>query len=844
MNKPQAFFDAAKLPGLSSEKAHQKLFRDGYNEISSNRKSSSTIVREVTSEPMFLLLVICGALYLLLGEFKEAILLLGFVVFIVFITIYQEYRTERALEALRDLTSPRALVIRDSVHKRIAGREVVRGDIIIVSEGDRVPADASLIQGASINLIADESMLTGESVPVNKMNMDAIYSGSLIVKGQGVAEVYATGRYTEIGKIGKALSSIEQEKTLLQKETSNTVKIVSIFSFVSCLLLVVIYGLTNGNWLEGTLAGIALAMGTIPEEFPVVLTLFLAIGAWRISKQNVLTRRVPAIETLGAANVLCVDKTGTLTLNQMKVEALKPLGNEIWTQNETDYPESHHLLLEYAILASQKDPFDPMEKAILDAGQRLLAGTEHLHAGWNILREYPLTPDLLAVSNVWISPDGDEVLIASKGAPEAIIDLCHLDSNSQDVILMQTKNLSDMGLRVLGAAKSTFRPDSWKENDFALPNEQHDYKFEFLGLIGLVDPVRDEVPEAINECYNAGMRTIMITGDYPGTARNIAASIGLREPDQVITGQELDMMDDIRLQELIRTVNVFARVVPEQKLRIVNALKRNGDIVAMTGDGVNDAPALKSAHIGIAMGGRGTDVARESSALVLTDDSFTSIVAATRLGRRIYDNIRKALYFVISAHVPIAGMSLLPVFLEMPLALLPVHIVFLELVIDPACSMVFEAEVEEDGIMKRPPRSKDQKVFDRQALSFSLLQGLSILVVVFFVYVFSKSSTLAFSVMLFSDLALILSNRSWSHSSFDLFFRFHNKAFWCVFVGASLFLFVCLYFETLRRVFHFDLLGLPGILLCVMSGILMTLYFDFLKTTVLPHSRNKNDTFS
>jgi Ca2+-transporting ATPase len=780
----------------------------------------------------------CGALYLLLGELGEAVLLLAFVILIIFITIYQEYKTERALEALRDLSSPRALVIRDSDHKRIAGREVVCGDIIIVSEGDRIPADAWLIHGASINLSVDESMLTGESVPVTKLDMDNIYSGSLVVKGQGVAEVHATGRNTEMGKIGKALNLIEQEKTLLQKETSDIVKVASVFSFVSCMLLVIIYGLNNGNWLEGMLAGIALAMGTIPEEFPVVLTLFLALGAWRISRKSVLTRRVPAIETLGAANVLCVDKTGTLTLNQMKVAAIKPFESYTWTQDDPgNYPESHHSLLEYAILASQIDPFDPMEKAILDAGKRLLSGTEHLHTGWNILREYPLTPDLLAVSNVWISTDGEELLIASKGAPEAIIDLCHLDPYNQNIILEQTRKLSSSGLRVLGAAKSTFRPDGANVNDFTLPNEQHDYKFEFLGLIGLIDPVRDEVPDAINECYSAGMRTIMITGDYPGTARNIAAGIGLKKPDLIITGQELDRMDDVKLRELIRTVNVFARVVPEQKLRIVNAFKSNGDIVAMTGDGVNDAPALKSAHIGIAMGGRGTDVAREAAALVLTDDSFTSIVAATRLGRRIYDNIRKALSFVVSVHVPIAGMSLLPVFLEMPLALHPVHIVFLELVIDPACTVVFEAEMEEEGIMKRPPRSPSETIFNRETLSFSFIQGLSTLAVVFSVYILSESSTLAFSVMLFSNLALILSNRSWSHSSFDLLFRFHNVAFWFVFAGASLFLFVCLYFETLRRIFHFELLGFTDILLCVTLGILMTLYFDFLKTTRIASKR-------
>lgn len=819
-------FDAAELPGLSSEDVSRRLLRDGHNEVEgAKKKNVLLIVKEVACEPMFLLLMACGGLYLFLGEFEEALMLMGFVALIVFITIYQEFKTERALEALRDLSSPRALVIRDGEHKRIAGRDVVRGDIIIVSEGDRVPADAEIIDGASINLAADESMLTGESVPVNKMGHEKIYSGSLIVKGQGVAKVFAIGGGTEMGKIGRALQSVEQEETLLQKETGRTVKLVSIFSFVSCVVLILAYGITHKNWIDGILAGIALAMATIPEEFPVVLTLFLALGAWRISKKHVLTRRVPAIETLGAANVLCVDKTGTLTVNRMSVGALKPLETQVFEPalDKERLPESHHPLLEYAILASQKDPFDPMEKAIIASGKTLLAGTEHLHAGWEIYREYPLTPDLLAVSNVWRSPDGGEWEIAAKGAPEAIIDLCHLDEAARGKILAQTQELSERGLRVLGVAESSF------DGNNTLPQQQHDFRFKFLGLIGLIDPVREDVPGAIKECYDAGMRTIMITGDYPGTAKNIALSIGLKNPDGIITGSELDAMNDDKLREKIRTVNIFARVVPEQKLRIVNAFKANGDVVAMTGDGVNDAPALKSAHIGIAMGDRGTDVAREAAALVLTDDSFPSIVAATRLGRRIYDNIRKALSFVVSVHVPIAGLSLIPAFLKWDLILLPVHIVFLELVIDPACSIVFEAENEEEGIMQRPPRSPNEKLFDRKTLSLSLIEGFSTLLAVFAVFMFTGSRTITFGALLFTNLALILSNRSWTHCSLDLLLNRHNSAFWGVLIGAIVFLWVCLSFAFLRRLFHFEQMSAVQILGCFGVGALLTVWFDFIK---------------
>ena len=734
--------DIKKITGLSEAEAANRLKTEGHNELpATKQRSIFAIAFEVVREPMFLLLVACGALYLILGDKEEALMLIGFVFIVMGITLYQERKTERALEALRDLSSPRALVIRDGVEKRIAGREVVRGDILVVSEGDRVPADAALL--SCVNFSTDESLLTGESVPVRKVaaetvgemgrpggdDLPFIYSSTLAVSGQGVAQVLATGAQTEIGKIGKALQAVESEETLLQKGTARLVRNLSIVGLSLCAIVVVVYGLTRGDWLHGFLAGITLAMATLPEELPVVLTIFLALGAWRISQKQVLTRRVPAIETLGSATVLCVDKTGTLTLNRMSVSKIFAAGQfyAIDSAPEAQLPETFHELVEFSILASQIDPFDPMEKAILQLGEIYLTQTEHLHRDWSLVHEYPLSKKLLSLSRVWESPNGTDYVIAAKGAPEAIADLCHFNEAQLQELSGPINAMADNGLRVLGVAKARF-----EQTD--LPGEQHDFTFEFLGLIGLADPVRPTVPDAIKECYTAGIRVVMITGDYPGTAQNIARQIGLTPSDKFITGSELDHLDDAELQKRVQDVNIFARVVPEQKLRLVNALKANGEIVAMTGDGVNDAPALKSAHIGIAMGGRGTDVARESAALVLLDDDFSSIVQAVKLGRRIFDNIKKAIAYIFAIHVPIAGMSLIPVLFKWPLVLMPVHIMFLELIIDPACSTIFEAEPEEADVMKRPPRNPKESLFGRRMVIMSLLQGFSVLLIVLVVF--------------------------------------------------------------------------------------------------------------
>ncbi|NTU58444.1 MAG: cation-translocating P-type ATPase [Chlorobiaceae bacterium] len=803
--------------GLSADEVNARLERDGWNELpSGGRRSFFVILFDVVREPMFLMLIACGLIYLFLGSVEDALMLLGFVVVIIGIAIVQEGRTERALEALRDLSSPRALVMRDGEQQRIAGREVVQDDILLLSEGDRIPADAVLLSASSVS--TDESLLTGESFAVRKTcrtgmtppavpggdDLPFVYSGTLMVKGHGIAKAIQTGPRTQIGRIGIALGSLSQEEGLLQRQMRKVVQTISIYSLLLCIVVAVAYGFTRHDWLNGLLAGLTLAMATLPEEFPMVLVIFLALGAWRISRFNVLTRRVSAVEMLGAATVLCVDKTGTLTENRMTVRQVYAEGAIYEIDGKgNSLPEEVHEAVEYSILASPPDPFDPMEKAMRELGEKALSNTEHLHRDWELQREYPLSDQLLAMSHVWRSKAGSGYIIAAKGAPEAIADLCHLDELQTASLQSVIDTIASSGMRVIGVARATLGSQP-------LPEEQHDYDFTFVGLLGLEDPVREGVPEALKECHEAGMRMIMITGDYPSTARRIGDQIGLAGTERIITGPELEGMGDEELGERIDSTSIFARVHPGQKLRIVEALKRRNEVVAMTGDGVNDAPALKAAHIGIAMGGRGTDVAREAASLVLVDDHFDSIVRAVKMGRRIYDNIQKAMAFILSVHLPIAGMSLLPVLLNWPLALLPAHILFLELIIDPSCSIVFEMEQEERGIMKRPPRKLDEALLGRKIVIRSLVQGSLIFLFVLVMYAImlqngygeAESRMIAFAGVVAGNIGLIFTNRSWNEPMLRSM-KVPNPAMWWVTVGALLFLGIVAGVPLMRDLFRF-----------------------------------------
>jgi len=833
-----------EIKGLTEEQAGTLLLSEGYNELpSSKRKSIFHIAFEIMKEPMFILLVSCGIIYLFLGDKAEALMLLGFVFMVMGITFYQERKTERALEALKDLSSPRALVIRDGKHRRIAGREVVPGDMILLSEGDRVPADGVVIWNN--NLSCDESLLTGESVPVRKSegSPDAsqgppggddtpyVFSGSMAVQGQAIVEIKGTGPKTELGRIGTALRSVEQGSTRLQKEINDLVKKTAIIGAVLCVMVFVVYGLSRHDWLKGFLAGLSLAMAMLPEEFPVVLTIFFALGAWRISKKRVLTRRVPVIETLGSATVLCVDKTGTLTMNKMTIETIfagDKLHDTAGGLNFREHPGVEEVV-EAGIMACQKDPFDPMEKAFRELGKAAGIESGKIFDSMEFVREYPLSKDMLALSHVFRKPSADSYFVACKGAPEAIMDICHVENSEKEKITAKVNEMAAMGYRVLGVAKADY-------GEKTLPENQHDFVFKFLGLVGLADPVRPQVKNAVAECYAAGIRVVMITGDYPATAVNIARQIGLKDSDKVISGSELDSLPGQEMLARMKETNVFARVVPEQKLKIVNMLKAAGEVVAMTGDGVNDAPALKSADIGIAMGARGTDVAREASALVLLDDDFESMVAAVRMGRRIFDNLKKALSYIVSVHVPIAGLSLIPVLFKWPLIMMPVHIVFLELIIDPACSTVFEAEHEEKDVMKRKPRGKNDPVFGVRPVIISLLQGLVVLGIVLAVFVFSgklnagenEARTMAFLTVVISNLCLILTNLSWTRSVFEII-RDPNPAMWWVISGASALITAVLLIPGLRKLFGFGILHLNDFLICIGAGLLSIAWFEVAK---------------
>ncbi len=849
--------------GLTVQAAIARLKQDGHNELpSAQSRSYLAIAWGTIQDPIFLLLVGGGVIYWLLGDLQEALILMGFVLFLMGISLYQEGKTEHAIAALRDLSSPRALVIRDGQRQRIAGRDVVRGDVCVLAEGDRVPADAIVL--SCTNLSTDESLLTGESLPVRKIaavgniemsrpggdGLPFVYSGTLVVQGQGVIEVQAIGTQTEMGKIGNALQGVTSESTPLQREMNRLVSRLFWIALSLCVAIVVIYGFTTGDWLKGILAGITLAMAILPNEFPVVVTIFLALGAWRISQNHVLARRVAAVETVGAATVLCVDKTGTLTLNQMAVQQLCAYDS---SENRQVYdlalcaqkplPESVHELVEFCILASQRDPFDPMEKAFKQLGDHYLAGTEHLHHDWKLLREYPLSPDLLAMSHVWQSADAKQYEIAAKGSPEAIVDLCHFTPEQQHTLAIQVSAMAAKGLRVLGVAKvalleapPAFLPPHPSIDPKHLPDKQHDFPFQFLGLVGLSDPVRPTVAAAIQECHTAGIRVVMITGDYPETAQAIARQVGLLQTGDTITGSELDDMSDIELQQRIEHTSIFARAVPEQKLRIVNALKNKGEVVAMTGDGVNDAPALKAAQIGIAMGQRGTDVARESAALVLLDDDFSSIVQAVKLGRRIFDNLRKAMSYLVAIHIPIAGMSLIPVLFKLPLVLLPIHVAFLHLIIDPACSIVLEAEPAEENVMKRPPRNPREPLFGKKTLGLALLQGGGILVIILTIFAIAiarkqgelDARALTFTTLILANLGLILSEGSTSRLSLKVL-RSPNPALWWVLGGGLFFLAIVLYVPIVRNLFSFSFLHPIDLAICLGGGAISLLWFELLK---------------
>ena len=814
--------------GLTTEEANRRLLENGYNELPVSKvKNVWYIALEVIKEPMFLLLISCGVLYIILGDLKEGIILLSTIFIIISITFFQYRKTEKALEALKKLSSPRVVIIRDDIEVRLSGREVVPGDVIIVNEGDRISADAKIL--SCTNLTVDESSLTGESMPVSKDiegGSTEIFSGTLVVHGKGIAEVLKTGIKSQLGKIAVSLNQVSDEETRLQKEMKVFIRQLAIFGIFVSISVVLLFYFTRGNFIHSLLNGLSASMAILPEEFPVVLTVFLALGAWRLSKNKVLTRKPSAIETLGSATVLCSDKTGTITQNKMEVVALY---NGITNFSKNEFENNKGEIAQLATIlnnATPMDSIDPMEKAIINLHKDIVTTTNVV---WKLIKEYSLRKELLAMTRVLWSESDHTISVSTKGAPETIFNLCKL-SESEEFKHMQVVNaMAEKGYRVLGIASS-------KTSESNLPETQNEFDFKFEGLVAFEDPIRPEVPAAIKDCMSAGVRVIMITGDFPATAKTIAAQAGLLVED-VISGDELRKLSDDELKQKIKHVTVFARVVPEQKLRIVEALKANGEIVAMTGDGVNDAPALKAANIGIAMGNKGTDVAREASSIVLLDDNFASIVSAIRLGRRIFDNLQKAMSYIISIHIPIIGLTLIPSFLvSIPLFLYPLHIVFMELIIDPVCSIAFESEQDEKGIMSRPPRNQDKKFFGFKLMAYSIFQGTLLLAMVLLVYFVSVKEghtegevrAIAFSTLIIGNIFLILTNLSLTRNIFSVFIE-GNRAAILILASALVMLVLVVSVPSLQVIFNFEFPGFGHFFTALIGATAMLTVLEIIK---------------
>jgi Ca2+-transporting ATPase len=828
------------LKGLNPSEVIESRKQFGINELEyKERKRYIQLLLDVLKEPMFLLLLTCGIIYFIIGEFSEAVILLFWVIMVVFITFYQYSKAEKSLAELKKLAISNAHVIRDGVQISIPSREIVPKDILMIHQGDRIPADGEIIEAS--NLSVDESILTGESLPVEKKEMNqypeksTVYGGTLVVSGRAFIKVSHTGKNSEFGKIGKSLKEIEIVPDKLQREMRGIVNRLFVLGALFSVFVIISYYLTRGDFIQSLLNGIATAMAMLPEEFPVVLTVFLSIGAWRLSKINLLTRKPSAIENLGSITALCSDKTGTITENKMIVSSIY-IQNELISFDEFQSKKAQITpLIEASFFASHAQTIDPMERAIEACYKTIQL---NLNKPLQLVKEYLITHEMTAMTRV-LKTEDQHLIVYSKGAPETILSLCKMEEVDQKRILEIVNDQARKGQRILAVAKT-----AWLTAE--LPNKQADFLLDFLGLIGFEDPIRQDVPKAIEECKEAGIRVIMITGDYPSTAESIAKKAGIIEVDSILTGSDLEKMDDQELGLKIKSIHVFARIVPNQKLRIIKALQSNGEIVAMTGDGVNDAPALKAADVGIAMGDKGTDVARESAALILLDDRFSTIVAAIRSGRKIMDNLEKAMTYILAVHVPIVGLTLLPAFfLELPIILLPMHIVVLELMIDPICSLAFESEKEEKNLMKRPPKNPRLTFFGRDKVLKSILIGLLLFLFATMVYFGSlhfgfaanEIRTLTFSMLIFCDIFLVLSTLSKSRTIIQVLLEKNISLLVILFITLA-FLLVMIENKYLNELFQFQKTSF----IYVIYAFLFSIVFGFLLEGVKYFERKKENS--
>ena len=807
------------IKGLTKDEVVKSREKYGVNKLAEKKKQPLIIkIISIFKEPMFLLLIIAASIYFIVREYSDGIMMLIFVFGICFIEYMQEAKTDKALEELNKLSSLNVKVIRDGKEEAMSSEDVVVGDIVLLEEGDSVPADGKVLYGQSLGV--NESSLTGESEvvykntkddDVNHFKLNMCYSGTNVTNGLGIIEIVAVGKNTEFGRIGESLNDIKTEKTPLEKQINKLVFVCTIISGIVFVLTIIINYINHPELVfsdrivEAILSGVTIAMATIPEEIPVVLTVFLAMGAWNLTKKKTLTRNMKTIETLGAVNVLCTDKTGTLTENKMKVQ---------------DVYEYDNLCIETSYLSCPLVAYDPMDVAI----KEYCLSKEEFGKDLKITKEYAFTPETKMTGQVW-----NDKILCVKGAYESVLSLCNLDEQTYSQIKAKIDSYSNDGFRVLAVAR--------QDDLTSIPNSFSDSILNFVGLIALYDPPRDGVSESLSDCYSAGVRVIMITGDNGETAKGIAKKINLENYDEVITGNELEKMSDEELFEKAKTVNIFARVYPNHKMRIVKALQKDNKIVAMTGDGVNDAPALKKANVGIAMGKRGTNVAKESADLILLDDNFNTIVRAIENGRGIYSNIRKAISYIIAIHIPIALLSLFVPLFKLPTFLLPIHVMLLELIIDPTSSIVFQRIKPSKDIMKENPRNINESILNLKSAITSVLQGLLIFLVVFITYFVlvrgnagsNLSVTIAYATLVLSIMLITyqLRGHEWTLRAFVRSFK--DRVSLIVNLGVMIGLIVLIYIPFFNSLANTSPLGLKWWLVIICLVLLSVVPFDILK---------------
>jgi Ca2+-transporting ATPase len=806
-----------QLQGLSDAEVQAKRARYGRNTLYLRPKRQFWhILLEVIREPIFLLLVLGCLLYFAIGDNTEAWLMVASICFVVAIEIIQEYRSERALEALRLFAQPKVRVLRNGAETSIDTEDLVVDDILIFAEGDRLAADGLVLNQHDLSI--DEAVLTGESLPVTKSDADGsnrLFQGTVVASGMGKARVTAIGAQTEFGKLGKSIESKESEPTPLQNQIDRFVRQMMLAGLVAFLIVFAINYYYVGAIAAALIFSLAFALALIPEEIPVAFTSFMALGAYRMTKRNILVKQPKTVESLGSATVICLDKTGTITENRMSVAEVLDFG----AQNRC---------LEYAMWASEPQPFDAMEKAIHTAFAD--AGADK-PMGYQLIHEYPLGGVPPMMTHIYESATGSRI-VATKGAVERVMLVCRgLDNPTRTQILKQTHDLASKGYRILGVASA-----DWPDADF--PEDQDAFPWQFEGLVALFDPPKPNIQDVFNKFYTAGIEVKMITGDYPETALNIARQSGLKHNDTVLTGERIMRLSDAELQQVVESTTVFARMFPDAKLRVVEALKANGEVVAMSGDGVNDGPALKAAQIGVAMGKRGTEIAKGAASMILLDDNLEHMVTAIELGRKIYNNLRKAIRYVISIHVPIVLVVLLPLvfgwtYLHM---LAPIHVIFMELIMDPTCAIAFENEPGEPGLLENPPRAADAPLFTGNELGFSILQGLVITAGILVLYHYAvaqgaseeKTRAFVFTTLMLANIFLTLVNRSFEHTIARTIF-YKNRMIPIIIAISSAILAAILFVPWLHDLFKMAPLRWSEIGLCVLTALVSVGWFEVWK---------------